>query len=81
MNKYNNEGYPDPTAYYGMKEIVKEESEQERKIRHLMHIIREAAHLAGFEVVGRITFKDKKTERNSDDEQNQTVFQKIVLQT
>ena len=43
------------------KEIVKEESEQERKIRHLMHIIREAAHLAGFEVVGRITFKDKKT--------------------
>lgn len=31
MNKYNNEGYPDPTAYYGMKEIVKEESEQERK--------------------------------------------------
>ena len=52
MNKrnpfYNSEGYPDPTAYYGMKEIVKEESEQER---------------------------------NSDDEQNQTVFQKIVLQT
>lgn len=44
MNKYNSEGYPDPTAYYGTKEIV-----------------REAAHLAGFEVVGRITFKDKKT--------------------
>ena len=43
------------------KEIVREESEQERRIRHLMHIIREAAHLAGFEVVGRITFKDKKT--------------------
>lgn len=80
MNKYNNEGYPDPTAYYGMKEIVKEESEQERKIRHLMHIIRE------------ITWQDlkwseespsriRKQERNSDDEQNQTVFQKIVLQT
>ena len=53
MNKYNSEGYPDPTAYYGTKEIVREESEQERRIRHLMHIIREAAHLAGFEVVGR----------------------------
>lgn len=51
MNKYNSEGYPDPTAYYGTKEIVREESEQERRIRHL----------AGFEVVGRITFKDKKT--------------------
>ena len=49
MNKYNSEGYPDPTAYYGTKEIVREESEQERRIRHLMHIVREAAHLAGFE--------------------------------
>lgn len=58
---HNAEGYADPTAYYGTKEIVREESEQERRIRHLMHIIREAAHLAGFEVVGRITFKDKKT--------------------
>ena len=61
MGYLNHEGYPDPTAHYGIKEVVKEESEQERRIRHLMHIIREAAHLAGFEVVGRITFKDKKT--------------------
>jgi hypothetical protein len=61
VNKHNSEGYPDPTAYYGMKELIKEESEQERRIRHLMHIIREAAHLADFEVVGRITFKDNKT--------------------
>jgi hypothetical protein len=63
MGYLNHEGYPDPTAHYGIKEVVKEESEQERRIRHLMHIIREAAHLAGFEVVGRITFKDKKTGR------------------
>lgn len=61
MGYLNHEGYPDPTAHYGIKEVVKEESEQERRIRHLMHIVREAAHLAGFEVVGRITFKDKKT--------------------
>lgn len=61
MNKYNSEGYPDPTAYHGMKKTVREESEQERKIRHLMTIIRECAHLAGFDIVGRITFKDKKT--------------------
>lgn len=63
MGYLNHEGYPDPTAHYGIKEVVKEESEQERRIRHLMHIVREAAHLAGFEVVGRITFKDKKTGR------------------
>lgn len=61
MGYLNHEGYPDPTAHYGIKEVVKEESEQERRIRHLMHIVREAAHLAGFEVVGRITFKNKKT--------------------
>lgn len=61
MGYLNHEGYPDPTAHYGIKEVVKEESEQERRIRHMMHIVREAAHLAGFEVVGRITFKDKKT--------------------
>lgn len=61
MGYLNHEGYPDPTAHYGIKEVVKEESEQERRIRHLMHIVKEAAHLAGFEVVGRITFKNKKT--------------------
>ena len=61
MGYLNHEGYPDPTAHYGIKEVVKEESEQERRIRHLMHIVKEAAHLVGFEVVGRITFKNKKT--------------------
>lgn len=38
MNKYNSEGYPDPTAYYGTKEIVREESEQERRIRQEMGV-------------------------------------------
>lgn len=27
--KYNSEGYADPTAYYGTKEIIREESETE----------------------------------------------------
>ena len=44
-----------------MKKVVKEESEQEKKIRLLVHIIRDLAYLSGFEVIGRITFKDKKT--------------------
>ena len=61
MNKYNSEGYPDPTAYNALKDIVKEETEQEKRIRHLMNIIKESAYLAGFEVVGRIIFKDRKT--------------------
>lgn len=61
MNKYNIKGYPDPTAYYAMKEVVMEEYEQEKRIGRLMHIIKESAYLAGFEVVGRITFRDKKT--------------------
>lgn len=36
MNKnnpyYNNEGYADPTAFYGTKQIVKEEAETERRL-------------------------------------------------
>lgn len=59
--KYNSEGYPDPTAFYGMQPVVKEESETEKRIRNTLHIIRNVAALAGFDIVGRITFKDKKT--------------------
>lgn len=74
MNKYNSEGYPDPTAYYGTKEIVREESEQERRIRHLMHIIREAAHLAGLERIMLIfgtQSKDTEYAREAEVQRNQ----------
>lgn len=59
----NAEGYPDPTAYYGTKEIIREETEAEWKNRSIIHTFRRIAELAGFEIVGRITLKEKKTGR------------------
>lgn len=57
--KKNLEGYADPTAYNGLKGIIKEESESEKRNRELIHTFRKIAYLAGFEIVGRITLKDK----------------------
>ena len=58
---FNSEGYADPTAFFGTKSIVKEEKELEDKVHTLVHVIRDIANLAGFEVIGRIQFKHKKT--------------------
>ena len=60
---FNNEGYSDPTAFYGTRNIVKEETEMENKVHTLVHVIRDIVNLAGFEVIGRIQFKHKKTGR------------------
>lgn len=58
---FNSEGYADPTAFYGTKNIIKEEAELEDKVHTLVHVIRDIVNLAGFEVIGRIQFKHKKT--------------------
>lgn len=66
MTMYKNqEGYHDPTAGQAMANICQEERQQEAgrllAIGSLMSIIRQAADLAGMEIVGRITFRDKET--------------------
>ena len=58
---YNASGCADPTAYYGTKEIIKEETEMEKEVHFLLHIIRDIANMAGFEITNRIHFKHKKT--------------------
>ncbi len=61
----NQEGYHDPTAGQAMANIRREEQQREAEnvqtIGTLMSIIRQAAALAGMEIVGRITFRDKDT--------------------
>lgn len=37
---YNSEGYPDPTAYAGTKEIIREETETERKAFELIKVLK-----------------------------------------
>ena len=60
---FNHEGYADPTAFHGMKNIIKEESEVEDKLNTVIHIIKSICDISGFEVVGRIQFKHKKSGR------------------
>lgn len=61
----NAEGYPDPTAGAAYSAIQREERQREADrlaaISALIPLMKGAAELAGFEVVGRITLKDKAT--------------------
>lgn len=62
----NSEGYPDPTAGAAWSNICKEQRQQQEAerlalISRLIPIMKQMAELAGFEVVGRITLRDKKT--------------------
>ena len=59
----NSEGYYDPTAYYGTKEIIREERELEKANGKVIQAFRLIADLAGFEIVGRITLKHRKSGR------------------
>ena len=67
MNKnnpyYNNEGYADPTAYYGTKEIIKEDDERERKAAELIKVLKFIIRSTDFELIERIKIKDTKTGR------------------
>lgn len=64
MNK-NAEGYSDPTAEEVCRNISREErlqtAERLAALNGMITILKETAKLGGFEVVGRITLKDKKT--------------------
>lgn len=57
----NSEGYADPTAYEGTKNIIKEENLQQKRITELMNVLRYIIDKAGFELKYRIILVDKKT--------------------
>lgn len=59
----NAEGYTDNTAYQGTKDIIRAESAAERKNRLIIQIFRLVCELVGFEIVGRVTLKEKKSGR------------------
>lgn len=58
---YNQSGCADPTAFYGLKPVIKEEHELDRQVHVLIKTIRYIVDLAGFEVTGRIYLKHKST--------------------
>ena len=62
----NAKSYSDPTPGEAMSNIRKEQRQQEAAerlavISRLIPVMKQTAELAGFEVVGRITLKDKET--------------------
>lgn len=58
----NNEGYVDPTAGAAMATVKREENAELADKNHkVIHTIRNIVDLAGFEIVGRITLKHKKS--------------------
>ena len=61
--KYNSEGYPDPTAYAGLKDIIKEETETEKKANELIKVLKFIIRSSGFELIERIKIRDTKTGR------------------
>lgn len=61
--KYNSEGYADPTAYYRTKEIIREESETEKRAYDLIKVLKFIIRSCGFELIERVKIKDTKTGR------------------
>lgn len=62
----NAEGYSGPTPGEAMSNIRRKQRQQEvaerlAVISRLIPVMKQTAELAGFEVVGRITLKDKET--------------------
>ena len=54
----NAEGYHDPTAYHGTKNIIRDE-----RVNTLIFVLKYITRLAGFELLNRIEIKDRKTGR------------------
>lgn len=61
--KRNAEGYPDPTAYYGTREVIKTESEADKRAFDLIKVLKFIIRSCGFELIEHIQIKDTKTGR------------------
>lgn len=57
----NGSGYSDFTAYNAIKNITAEEVKVDRAARSTINVIKDILELAGFELVGRIQIKHKKS--------------------
>jgi len=61
--KYNSEGYADSTAYEGMKDVIREEAEADKRCNMLIGALKDIIKLSGFELTERVQLRDKKTGR------------------
>lgn len=63
MSYKNSEGYSDPTAGVAMGSAKKQEQEIDKLNHKVMQSFRLLLDLAGFEIVGRVTLRHKKSGR------------------
>ena len=59
----NSEGYPNPTAYEAMRNVMAEENPLDKKVSFLIKMIKFIVRESGFELLNRIELKDTKTGR------------------
>ena len=59
--KRNKEGYKDPTAYKGMMAVLREETDQQRRLTGLISVLKYIIDLAGYDLLNRIEVKDRRT--------------------
>ena len=57
----NHEGYSDPTTYEGLKPVIREDAEREKRLNTLIFVLKYIIRLAGFELLNRIELKDRQT--------------------
>jgi len=60
---YNKEGYPDPTAYNGIRLAAAENADEARRVNALIKTLKALIREAGFELIGRIEIRDKRSGR------------------
>lgn len=61
--KLNASGCADPTAFEALKPIIQEDTALEKKVHNLVNTVKFIVDWAGFEMIGRIQIRDKKSGR------------------
>lgn len=59
----NGEGYPDPTAHAGLKPVIQEDEEREKRVNTLIFVLKYIIKLAGFDLLNRIEIRERKSGR------------------
>lgn len=59
----NQDGYKDPTAFQAIKQVIKEEETEEKQLATLVFVLKYIINMTGFELIGRIELKNKKSGR------------------
>lgn len=60
---YNQDGYPDPTAYEAMAPIQKIQDDSDKRLAQLIKALKVIIELADYDLLARIEVRDRKTGR------------------